>query len=448
MNDSKREDLLSSWKEIAAYLGCDERTCLRWEKLHGLPVRRLNGGAKSRVYAFREELDVWLAARSTNGGGLRPLAVKASPDPRRFRGLFPWAAAAVVFLAAAAWLLVPRKGPPAGFRIEGSRLVVLDARGRVLWRHETGAADLYDDPQYRTRLQVRRISLDPPGRQLPWISFLDLDADGSVEVLFSLETLNETGGGIVRCFGADGRERWVFRAGRSVTFGDVTFGPDFVLKGFLTFDVEGDGRLETLVLSHALHEFPSQAAVLGADGRLRGEYWNSGQWDDADFEDMDGDGRKEVLLAGQNNEYRKGAVALIDADMEPGSSPQVQARYRCPELPAGGEMAYVLTPLTELDELYNPGVNANTLETLGDGTVRITTFPTDIEFRLGRDLGLLSSTLSHNFERQYREKLAQGRLSEPFDAARIEAGLRKGILYWDGAAWSPGPVIRKARRRG
>ncbi len=446
MTENKREDLLSSWKEIAAYLGCDERTCLRWEKLHGLPVRRLNGGAKSRVYAFREELDAWLAARSTNGGGPHPLAGESFRDRHRLRRYYPWAAA-VLLVAVAVWHLVPRKGPPADFWIEGSRLVVLDARGRVLWRHDTGAADLYDDPQYRSRLQVRRISSDPPGRLLPWISFLDLDADGSVEVLFSLETLNETGGGIVRCFAADGRERWAFEAGRPVTFGEMTFASDFVLKGFLTFDVEGDGRSEILVLSHALHEFPSQAAVLDAGGRLRGEYWNSGQWDDADFADVNGDGRKEILLAGQNNEYQKGAIALIDADMALGSSPQVLPKYRCLEFPAGGEMAYLLMPLTELDELYNPGVNVNTVEALGDGTFRVTTFPTDIELRLGRDIRLLAPNLSHNFERQYREKFEAGKLTAPFDAARIEAGLRGGIRYWDGSAWSPNPVIRPARRR-
>jgi Tfp pilus assembly protein PilF len=52
---------LDSWKEIAAFLGRDERTVNRWEKDLGLPVHRLPG-AKGRVYAYTEELSAWLAA--------------------------------------------------------------------------------------------------------------------------------------------------------------------------------------------------------------------------------------------------------------------------------------------------------------------------------------------------------------------------------------------------
>src|SRR5271154_4427203 len=51
---------LDSWKEIAAFLGRDERTVNRWEKELGLPVHRLPG-TKGRVYAYTEELSTWLA---------------------------------------------------------------------------------------------------------------------------------------------------------------------------------------------------------------------------------------------------------------------------------------------------------------------------------------------------------------------------------------------------
>jgi len=48
---------LDSWKEIAAYLGRDVRTVIRWEKKRGLPVRRLPGG--QAVFAYQHELDAW-----------------------------------------------------------------------------------------------------------------------------------------------------------------------------------------------------------------------------------------------------------------------------------------------------------------------------------------------------------------------------------------------------
>jgi hypothetical protein len=51
---------LSSWKEIAAHLERAERTVKRWESERGLPVHRIPGGARGSVYAFSEELDIWL----------------------------------------------------------------------------------------------------------------------------------------------------------------------------------------------------------------------------------------------------------------------------------------------------------------------------------------------------------------------------------------------------
>jgi Flp pilus assembly protein TadD len=51
---------LNSWKEIAAFFGRDERTVKRWEHQRGLPVRRIPGGGRSPVYAYRHDLETWL----------------------------------------------------------------------------------------------------------------------------------------------------------------------------------------------------------------------------------------------------------------------------------------------------------------------------------------------------------------------------------------------------
>ena len=43
---------LDSWKDIAAYLGRDVTTAVRWEREHGLPVRRVPGGQRRPVFAY------------------------------------------------------------------------------------------------------------------------------------------------------------------------------------------------------------------------------------------------------------------------------------------------------------------------------------------------------------------------------------------------------------
>src|ERR1700730_856397 len=57
------EPRLESWGEIAAYLRREIRTVQRWERYQGLPIRRLQIGKLSSVYAFRSELDKWYRER-------------------------------------------------------------------------------------------------------------------------------------------------------------------------------------------------------------------------------------------------------------------------------------------------------------------------------------------------------------------------------------------------
>jgi hypothetical protein len=60
------EDKLSSWKEIAAYLKCDESTARRWERKNGLPVHRV-GSKGGSVYAYPEEIEAWVRGGGLNG---------------------------------------------------------------------------------------------------------------------------------------------------------------------------------------------------------------------------------------------------------------------------------------------------------------------------------------------------------------------------------------------
>ena len=56
------QDKLNSWKEIAAYLKCDESTARRWERRNKLPIHRVGKGGS--VYAYGHEIDGWLKNQS------------------------------------------------------------------------------------------------------------------------------------------------------------------------------------------------------------------------------------------------------------------------------------------------------------------------------------------------------------------------------------------------
>jgi hypothetical protein len=57
----EKRRFLSTWKEIAQYLGRGVRTVQRWEERLGLPVRRFDGKPRSAVMAIADELDTWVA---------------------------------------------------------------------------------------------------------------------------------------------------------------------------------------------------------------------------------------------------------------------------------------------------------------------------------------------------------------------------------------------------
>ena len=65
---------LDSWKEIGHYFGRDERTVKRWERERRLPVHRVPGSGRGRVYAYPQELADWLQNTKESLAGEYPPA--------------------------------------------------------------------------------------------------------------------------------------------------------------------------------------------------------------------------------------------------------------------------------------------------------------------------------------------------------------------------------------
>jgi TolB-like protein len=63
----KKDNILHSWKEISAYLERDVRTCHRWEDELGLPIHRIDENSpRSKVFAYKSEIDEWLREKANN----------------------------------------------------------------------------------------------------------------------------------------------------------------------------------------------------------------------------------------------------------------------------------------------------------------------------------------------------------------------------------------------
>ena len=88
---------LDSWKAIAGYLKCDERTVRRWEK-EGLPVHRHMHKKRASVYAYKADVDSWWERDRLR---LQVAEATASPEKRRLLWWIPASALALALLLVA-----------------------------------------------------------------------------------------------------------------------------------------------------------------------------------------------------------------------------------------------------------------------------------------------------------------------------------------------------------
>ena len=80
-------DVLSSWKEIAAYLRRGVRTVQRWEADLAMPVRRPRGTCRSAVVALRSDIDEWLNSLPVRNATQRTQANGFHAQPNSIRNL-------------------------------------------------------------------------------------------------------------------------------------------------------------------------------------------------------------------------------------------------------------------------------------------------------------------------------------------------------------------------
>ena len=432
----KKEDLLSSWKEIAAYLDCDERTCRRWEKRYGLPVYRIDPDSKARVYSYKDELDKWLRERiNSNSHPQKQITRRFRLNKKTYLFLFLilFGIVSIVFVSLKA-LKIPN---PADFRIENSKLIILNEKGKELWRYDTGIKDLIDENEYRLHFQIRRKNSNPPYKiLLPFLIIEDINQDGKREVLFCTHTQDRYGGGVLFCFNHKGNLLWDFKAGRRIKFGQRNYSSDFYILGFMTNDMDNDGRHEIVLISNVVGFFPAKLSVLNAEGKILGEYWNSGQFSDLALTDINADGKKEIIVSGINNEYGKACLIVFDSALVSGSSPQNDPEYICEELEGGSEKYYILFPRTEIDIIESIVNKIMEIAILNDERIMVTTDISVIIYIFNFNLQVEEVRLSHPFKQKYKTYQLEGKFNKELNEEAYKMDLMSGLLYYDGKKWT------------
>lgn len=402
---------LDSWKAIALHLQRDVRTAMRWAHSDGLPVHRIGEGRRRAVYAYRDEIDAWLAAQPLMP---QPVPVPEVEDIAGQRagaaGRTSWptgrrqmALAGVVVLGVSLAVLAavvstgPASAAIARAAVMGRDLVAFDGRGRELWRHE----------------------ISPPSdvAEATTPHLVQWDAGGPVEVLLPERRfgLDGIGTGSLLLVRGDGRLGWRRVLDDRVRFGGVEYGPTWYPSSIVTFRVGGDWRIAAAFHHHTW--WPSIVTAFTRDGRPAGAFVNAG-WIHTLNVSRDG---RYLLAGGVSNAFDGAVLAVLDASAPSGASPADGGVLPgCDNCQHGSPAAYFVVPWSDVARPAD--TPAVVVQVSADGQIGLRAaqrVPRDgpvpeIIVTLSPALDVVHGATSDGFDAMHALLERQGQLDHPF----------------------------------
>ena len=477
---------LSGWKDIAFHLGRGVRTAQRWEKDHGLPVRRLGLGKGETVFAFSREIDDWLVtseadsarAISDNLGAdtsedFEPPngveAEKTQPGPGSAAATAATARSKVLLGLALAAALVgcvalgsigyhylsrlwldrqATPGPaarsaagqtaePASVHIDFDTLVAIDSKGAEIWRRPLG---------FRANLDLYRAgALEAPHR----IGLADIDGDTHREVLVVASPLESTQDTHPRLwvFNSDGTPRWSYQldAKNVVQFGSEQFtGPWAADMWFVTVAPENAARRALWVSSHHAAMFPAALQRLNPEtGAPLSSYWSDGYIVTVNLVPVDG--RWRLLIGSCNNETKGAALAMLDASRPTGSAPSQLPAYRCVNCPSGEPLAFVVFPKPRRFRAIDESSPLFRIEKLARGfnigvrhAAESDTLVADVYYALDENFRPVSVDVADGFKLTYQALVRRSAIAEFVPARSTDLmGEFMPLFRWNGHGYTP-----------
>lgn len=398
---------ISTWKEIASFLGVSTRTAQQWERTRGLPVYRVRGGLRGSVYAFQEELEAWLQGP---GQGLH----EEAPPPRPWR-IYAGGLAALLLAAAllaAAWpRLRARWVRPVSARFESEVLVALDEQGREVWRRR---------PEPPADLPSGVLDMKKSKAVLA-----DLNGDGAREVVAveAFESGSPALNSLIRrellsCTSPSGRLLW--RRAPDCGLLDAEgrrFTSDWDVHALLASGAPGRERVY-VALGHR-NRFPGVVAEVERDGALKMVFANHGHVNS--LAAVEAGGKHWLVAGGATNALKGGFLALLDPAAGFSKAPEGgPARYRMANPAGNGPAAYYHIPLADLTAASLSEVNhVYHLERSAEGVVaRVLVGGSGwcmyyLEFALPLEPRVVRVTAACGLEHRQHEK--RGDLDHPFE---------------------------------
>lgn len=424
MSDSDR---LDSWKDVADYLRKDIRTCQRWHSEYGLPVHRYIQSSRSRVFAFRSEIDMWLKSAKWPAAEGERQELKAEAKQRRGGVGLIGIAASLPVLALAIYLGLggAKKPEIAAVDTAGTKIRLLDGEQKSAGEWD---ADCPLNKDFYWDLKAKRTPLSEADPVFLTAEEANFRAYRGREYLVLIPSVGNGDNALV-CLSDRGKKRWLFKPEREDlgTEGRTPPGSEAAIPivGFRVRDLDGDGREEIVVLSYLRDESRARIDILSERGEREGGFLNPGMLKDFALANVDGDPAVEILAAGYCEPEGAPALAVIDP-LKAGGEGYAEGG-------AAGEISrtdhYILFPNSDIETTLNGKNVLMRVEAMAGeapGTIEVSNL---LRFRLILGMGLVSVRESTRFRMEYAELVKDPAGPGPSLDAYLAAIKQAGIRY-------------------
>jgi hypothetical protein len=220
-------------------------------------------------------------------------------------------------------------------RLDASTLTIMNAEGNELWR-KTFAEGFTTDWYFAKALGSRL-----------WIG--DLEGKGHASVLFLYGPADQQShSSTVICYSDRGNEKWRWTPGRELP--ELNGSPATFRTAALVVLKATDKRPPRIVVA-SMHSiwWPSQIAVLDANGKTVSEYWHSGALTYLISADLDGDGREELIATGVSEYDHQAELLVLDPDRVFGASTEERPEFQIHGMGVAQERLRLLFPRSDLN---------------------------------------------------------------------------------------------------
>jgi len=316
---------------------------------------------------------------------------------------------------------------PSSLDLDGSKVYVKNAKGRVLWSKE---------------LLIPKHLINQKSIINKYVKIIDINGDNKNEILFVGNNSNR-----VKCFDFKQNELWSYKFEDLVENKEQKLNTEYVIMIIDTFTYGGEKSV--YLISTNGPSFSSAIYRISAeDGkRLSGTLWAAGHFTDAIIMDYDDDGENEIISVGADNGYEDLAFFICELDTLIKMRPTTN-NYLLENITQAQMDYYLRLPKSDYDkylENRTPHYRVGSFAYNADSKKFVFSTGIDlsqIDLQLGYEITInngkvdVDVVIGSHF-RVIRDSLvAKGKLNLPYtDTEGYKEIIKNNILYWKDGKW-------------